>query len=490
MTPDRPDFLRAFPGTPRPVQTSLLSELAESWDKFDVFLISAPTGLGKSFIARAITNVFPSSAYLVPTKQLLQQYLNLFSGTQTLQSIESYQCHTWGSPCAYLTKRGRSCSHPKCTECLRWGKDFSAATYKTQTALALLYHIQIVRNINREVLICDEAHLIFDIIKTLSAKHVWRHSYPYVGKDLASLRTWLEGVEEPTKKKDKQAHKLLKEAVFSPVPTYVAHVGTDRFRGDTRDCVRLFPVDLRDNNKFPWLCSEGTKKVIMLSATLSPRDAEAAGLGRTAHLGRIAYMECSSPIPPSARSIALHPEALPINYTFLQDEENFSRLAKLVSAICAEKEGLRGIIHCTYSLARRFEQRAEFADRSRFLFHTKSTKQVVYGQFISNVSKPLVLFACGMYEGIDLPHDLGRFQIIAKIPWPSLAEPAIKHLAEHDRDGYVWTTVKTVIQACGRICRGPDDWGDTIIIDNTWKKLYNMAKGLRLIPRWFEEAVL
>jgi Rad3-related DNA helicase len=92
-----------------------------------------------------------------------------------------------------------------------------------------------------------------------------------------------------------------------------------------------------------------------------------------------------------------------------------------------------------------------------------------------------------MYEGLDLPEDAGRFQIIAKVPWQSLASPAIKHIAELDPEAFAWETIKTLVQAAGRICRSPDDIGDTFLPDATFWRLLKESK--HLFPKYFIEAL-
>jgi Rad3-related DNA helicase len=93
-----------------------------------------------------------------------------------------------------------------------------------------------------------------------------------------------------------------------------------------------------------------------------------------------------------------------------------------------------------------------------------------------------------MYEGIDLAYDSGRWQIISKVPWPSLADPAIKYLCKLDNEWYAWETVKTLLQGCGRICRTPDDFGATYIFDSTFNRLYN--ENPNFFPLWFRNSVI
>ena len=120
------------------------------------------------------------------------------------------------------------------------------------------------------------------------------------------------------------------------------------------------------------------------------------------------------------------------------------------------------------------------------MFHDKDTKTKIYQGFRES-TEPKVLVASGMYEGVDLPYDAGRWQVLAKIPYPSLGDPVTKYLANKDPEYYAWETIKQVLQACGRICRRLDDFGETFIIDSNFRRLYTQHR--ELFPDYFIDSV-
>jgi hypothetical protein len=142
-----------------------------------------------------------------------------------------------------------------------------------------------------------------------------------------------------------------------------------------------------------------------------------------------------------------------------------------------EQNQTKGLIHITYNLA---EKLSMYLDNSRLIWHTKEDKMRKYKEF-RETTEPKVMIASGLYEGIDLAGDDYKWQVITKIPFPSLAEPAIKFKAEKDPVWYHWETLKVLIQACGRICRGPTDSGTTYIIDSSWRNLYDRSKKAGLL---------
>lgn len=164
--------------------------------------------------------------------------------------------------------------------------------------------------------------------------------------------------------------------------------------------------------------------------------------------------------------------------------EALPKLINEINGIAEYHAEERGVIHATYQLS---ESLKSHLDSDRFIFHNRTDKKEKY-EYFRSCGGNKILVACGMYEGIDLPEDLGRWQVIAKIPWPSLGNPAIQHLSKLDPDWYLWETAKITIQACGRICRTPDDFGITYCLDSSFNRLYR--GGEHMMPVWFKEAIV
>jgi Rad3-related DNA helicase len=144
----------------------------------------------------------------------------------------------------------------------------------------------------------------------------------------------------------------------------------------------------------------------------------------------------------------------------------------------------KGFIHAPYALANKL--REHFQDHPRVLFHNSSDKMKVFKEYCETPGT--VLVASGMYEGVSLDEDLARWQLILKVPWPSLTEPAMEYLAKEDGEYYANRTIKDVVQTYGRVCRGADDYGATYILDATFVRLFKQYR--HLFPSWFTEATI
>jgi Rad3-related DNA helicase len=108
--------------------------------------------------------------------------------------------------------------------------------------------------------------------------------------------------------------------------------------------------------------------------------------------------------------------------------------------------------------------------KERLRFHDKFNKRDVLKGFIESTGND-ILVAAGMTEGLDLKDDLARFNIIAKILWPSLEDPIYQRMLEERPDNYAWIAARSVMQAAGRVCRGPEDYGLTLILDSSYKRI-------------------
>lgn len=477
---NRPDFVRNFPYSGiRPLQKEVLEALADNYNNYDVFVIQAPTAAGKSALAKSIIRTLHSVSYLTPTNMLVKQFLDEFPDTPTLSRMDSYRCEEWQRPCVATRARLRSyCKGCKCS------KEMSQAHYGRGPGV-YNYHTYLAHKLYRKVLVVDEAHnLIHQIRERLSLK-MWKHDYKYPNNMWKpdQVQEWIRTLS-PARQKNK-AVTALREAAKYEAPEFIWQRTKDWFNGkgttrnepEERELIKLYPVDI--SQAVPMFWPKQVEKIILLSATIGPKDIESLGL----HRKRVLYVACKSPIPAESRPI------VPLNLLTVNRNTQdliLPEMARYIEAITKDHPGEKGVVHVTYSLSQKLQP---YLQDPRFLFHDKYNKADRYLEFLQAAPESgKVLVACGMYEGMDLPEDLGRWQIIAKVPWPSLESPAIKHLADKDSEWYLWECLKHTIQACGRVCRTPTDYGTTFVLDKSFYRLLN--NGNHLLPQWFRDAIV
>lgn len=475
------NFISSFPyPIPREIQKQCLQELDRHWNDYDVFVLVAPTAFGKTALAKTLMNSLRSVSVITPTNLLVQQFLDEFPDTQSLHRMDSYRCTRWGRPCPVT--RARLLQFCKPCQC---SSDLATAKYRRGPGV-YNYHTYLAHKLYRDVLVVDEAHNLIPVIRDRLALRIWQHDYKYPDNMYRpdQILGWVSSLPD-NKKRNKKIVALRESALADNNPQYMIQrteewfsgKGTLRGEPELRDVIRLLPVDIREAPPMFW--PRDTKKVVLMSATIGPKDIEMLGIG----IGRrVCYIHCKHPIDASRRPI-IGLNTIPVS------RANMTEAVKLISReiekIAEHHYEEKGVIHATYQLASYLQNNI---NNDRFIFHDRNNKTEKYRMFLDSSPRDgRILVASGMYEGIDLPEDLGRWQVIAKVPWPSLADPATRHLSKRDPKAYIWECLKTTIQACGRICRTPEDVGHTYIVDSTFQRLLDEAGDMS--PQWFLEAV-
>lgn len=482
------NFLEHFPYPKmRPIQREVLEILSEQWTNFDVFILSCPTAFGKTALSKTIANALYSVSIITPTNQLVEQYREEFPDTPTLHRLDSYYCAKWDRPCPITRAKTRNFCNTRRDNCsCPAASELSVAKYKSGPGI-YNYYTYLAHKLYREVLVVDEAHNLIPTIRDRQSLLIWHHDYKYPARMFTNeqMQEWIRTL--PTRVQKHKKIKLLDEATRFDVPLYIAQRTQEEFAGkgtlrgqpEMRDCIKLSPVDISTAPPMFWQPGQ-VNKIVLMSATIGEKDVEQLGLGGRR---RVMYIDCASPIAPDRRPI------IPLNTCSVNRQNMLDIVPKLVEeiqGIAAYHTGEKGIIHATYQLAGLLR---EHLTGGRFLFHDRENKKEMYAKFrVADPKDGTVLVACGMYEGIDLPEDLGRWQVISKVPWPSLGNPAIKHLADLDPDWYIWECAKTTVQAAGRICRTETDYGVTYILDSSFNRLYENGK--HLLPKYFTEAIV
>jgi hypothetical protein len=93
-----------------------------------------------------------------------------------------------------------------------------------------------------------------------------------------------------------------------------------------------------------------------------------------------------------------------------------------------------------------------------------------------------------MEEALDLEGKLCRWQLLCKAPYPNTRDSAVARRLEDDQWGWYYrTALRTVIQACGRLVRSPEDHGATYLADASLLDIFERAR--TDMPDWFAEQV-
>jgi Rad3-related DNA helicase len=480
---------------PREQQSKALKEIESVWNNYDVLCIDSPVAAGKSIISTTVAKWANAekgntSFILTPTKLLQEQYVKEVPDIPILKGKASYRCKDDNDvSCA---DNADLAGFEPCKQCV-YQKD-RKALLNSPTGI-LNYMLKYVLKQDRDILIIDEAHNVTSFLVELSTLKIWKHKdkYPDNIHSKYELMEWLEKMVKEKKSLYKRSIKYSWdtkdqirakqqydkfERVFLDLQVcyqdfFIEEV-KETHRGKEAVCLMIKPLILRNAKAKLW--GKVTSKLILLSATINENDIKLLGLDTK----RVAYIKTDSAIPKENRPVYIVPVT---KFNFKNRDESAGKIAKAIEGIMKKYPKDKGVIHCTYSTSKLL---FAFINNKRLLSFDAENREEVYKKFLKSKNKVLLAPAC--QEGLDLKGDLARFQILAKINFPSLASNYIKKIIETDEKLYTWEAVRSVLQAYGRIVRTPEDHGDTYIIDSSFLYLYNKNKDM--FADWFKEAVI
>ena len=221
------------------------------------------------------------------------------------------------------------------------------------------------------------------------------------------------------------------------------------------------------------------KRVLLMSATVINCDiyAESLGLPREQY----AAITQPTPFPVENRPIFFAPIGL---MSAAHIDESLPKLAEAVKEILKEHKGEKGIIHShSYKITNYL--RKNLKDK-RLIFHDSDDREAALKKHMT-ATNATVLVSPSMAEGVDLRDDLSRFQIIMKVPYPSLGDKLVKKRMHRWSWWYPMQTIKTIVQAVGRSIRNEKDRAVTYILDADWRRFY--AKHSDIFPDSFKKAL-
>lgn len=189
-----------------------------------------------------------------------------------------------------------------------------------------------------------------------------------------------------------------------------------------------------------------------------------------------------------------HVEHRPIHLLFCGSmgrksiDQTTPRLLRVTDKILASHAKEKGMIHChSYKLGDViFNYLKTTPHAPRILYPRKAEEREEAFKKHTGNGAPTVLLSPSMAEGFSLDDDLARFQIIAKMPYPSLGDKQVEAKKDIDPEWYVLQTITAIIQACGRIVRSDTDYGVTYVLDGDFATLFERHSDF--FPSWFASA--
>jgi Rad3-related DNA helicase len=431
----------------RPGQTKVLDWIQANWSKYDVFVLQCPVAAGKSglavTIARWAHEMFGMlSGICTPDNVLVNQYRKDFN-LPYLPMARSFASREH-----YIMAREE---------------------FKKEPIKVMNYFTLLANRAYSDVQIMDEAHQLIPTLQDFEGVKVWNHLEPYPQsiRTVADVLLWAAS-RGPA---DQLGRKITKLLAKNPKNYVVAHE-TEMYRGHMRDRLRVYPLSPKDNRPILWPPSR-VSKLILMSATIAKPDIDDLGLTRR----RVGYVEVPSDIPKKNRPFVYQGVA---HMGKRRTKSDITRMYNQLTDIHTRNNG-RGFIHSTYELA------SQIPKDAKFIKHHIADKKSLLDQWITDKKDRRSFVGCGLTTGLDLAGPNFGWQAIIKCQFPDLADPAVLAKANMDPEWYAWQAIRQIAQAYGRVCRGPEDYGSTFMLDSDFIMLYSRHR--HLFPKWLTEAM-
>jgi len=537
-------FISQFPINFKPsaLQVDIITQIDKAFSSGKKFVICcAPTGSGKSFIAKTLANVSqtPSDAFsqlirsydaykmdfdgnyayeqecknepafgtlaLTITKSLQDQYQELFTNTDTLKGKTNYICDvdknydTELAPCTFAPTLRDSCwSENRCPYYNARNdamlSQFAVLNYKM--FLSLPGHIK-----RKNFLICDEASELEDELvrqfsieinyEKLSSYNIPCEMLVIDNRDKAYnwLNVLLENISneltvflgKASKKQNliSQSEKI-KYQFLKNMHRSLTIIGTHWHECEfvvDIDSKRVILTPLRANTLSKYIFNHG-EKIVLMSATIIDHKHFAKSLGITDY----EYIEVDSTFDPSKSPIYISSKYRP-SYNTLQNM--LPGMCEQIKQITEHHKNDKGVIHTHTNAITSFIKERLGSDRFLYRDTNSTNEDILQLHYASN--KPTVLVSPSLVYGIDLKDELARFQIIVKLPFLSLGAKRIKKLFELDKEWYENKMLNSVVQASGRATRNKDDYSNTYILDGNFINVVKRAKSK--LPKYFIDRI-
>jgi len=513
----------------RPTQEQALADIRAAFEAGnEVVLVRAPTGSGKSLLARAVAGCAARGGQTSATDPVGAYYTTpqvsqlddvaadpLLEDLAIIRGKNNYDCILPGetdtpvdrAPC--VREQGFDCQvKHRCP----YFSDRAIAANRHTAAMTLAYFMQTAGSDvfgTRDVVVIDEAHGLGDWAEMYATIELgprtvpdWGSLQPGAIDDLDDAAAYACRLREAC---DRGLTELRRQVELTP-EAVARRDRLEELRGDlgwfVEDCenpgspttwVVDQPADaggevtIRPMNPERFLRHtvwDRGRRFALFSATILDGDAFCASVGLDPD--RVALVDVPHTFPVENRPLY---DVTQGKMTYDRREETLPTLARTLVRLMQHHPEQKGLVHChSYDIQERLtDHLTEFGVGARVRAHDRESRDAALGAW-KRSDDPEVFLSVKMEEALDLRGEVCRWQLLCKAPYPNTQDSRVGARLENDRWGWYYrTALRTVIQACGRIVRSPEDHGATYLGDASLLDVFERAR--RTMPDWFCDQV-
>ena len=535
---------------PRKEQREALEFIDAEYNKNKLnkfYLLNLPVGVGKSHLAMMISDWYKRNVNkmarvdIITNSKLLQdQYSDTYESINDLKGKENYECESYSCSCAQGAEFNRL-NKTSCEECpystAREGY-INGGVSLTNFYLYILYAMynqKLMESRNARVLIVDEAHDFDDVMsdfvsikitETIIKKFKFSNEYEMIKelKKVNSITSYveylkglnveiLETCEQMEKGMVKAPRNVTQDKRDLKISKVLSGKNSDvklmNLVSDMKQMQLKIEVFLKEYKENPnnWVLESNYNEklkqkelslepiwsydyldkyvfahydmVILMSGTILDKNLFCNLNGLDA--SRAVYYSIGSPFPIANRPIFYMPIG---KMSYKSKEDTFKNYIPYIKKLLDKYKNKKGIIHTnSFELSNWIQKSIK---DPRLIFHDSSNKDEMLKMHFES-DEPTVIVSPSMGTGVSFDNDKARFQIIAKVPYPSLGSQKNKMRQNNNPDWYSWKTVCGLIQMTGRSVRSDVDYADTIIIDGGFGDVIKHSS--HFLPDWVQEAI-
>lgn len=468
---------------PRKLQIDALNFIQQNFDTYRYIAIEAPTGSGKSAIARAL-QIETNAAILTANNILLEQYISDYPYVNYLKGMKHYSCHEQDDAeitCEDVKNACGAC----CGNC-----NYKNARIKSLNKQPTIFNpisFYFLPENNYDVIIVDEAHKLIDMLNLLTTISFTKSKYNYgTIKSIEDVINFFTKEIEKENRKVKSNIKIgkVKEMIKAKTRAKrlqdiinVLNVSKNFFHFWTEKCIIRNKDDEKLHLKPIFTPREffdkifGDAKVILLSATLPKFWCK-----QIFNTDNFVYTQLDNPIPKENRPLVVDTQFC------LTSKSSTEEIVNFIKKHLDNYPNYNTIVHLTYSKI--LEVHPYFPDAHVHLDNDSKIEKM------DNFKENGGLWLCaGGAEGLDLKDDLCRLNLIPILPYANIADPIIslKNKTKEGKYDYLLNTFVTFLQMMGRSTRGPNDWSVTVLGDTRIMDLLITLKND--IPKDFRDII-